>query len=74
MNDAALKEATALTDKFVTDVKATPADKIESKKGEVMSYSNALQYLTKFKVLPDDFPAKGELDGVIKAQGWDKKK
>lgn len=73
-NDAALKEATALTDKFVADTKALAADKIESKKGEINQFAEALKYLAKFKILPENFAALGELQGIIKAQGWDKKK
>ena len=73
-NEAALKEATTLTDKFISEVKATPADKLEAKKGEIMGYAGALHYLAKFKLIPDDFPATGALDAIIKAQAWDKKK
>jgi hypothetical protein len=73
-NSAALKEATGFADKFVTEIKALPADGLESKKGEVMEFATALQYLIKFNSLPVGFPPAAELQGVIKAQGWDKKK
>lgn len=73
-DEAALKEATASVDAFVSSVKALPADKVEAKKNDIMSYHNALQYLTHFKDLPDDYAATKELAAIVKAQGWDKKK
>ena len=74
VNDAALKEATSLTDKFVTEVKALATDKLDSKKGEVTQFADALRYLIKCKALPENIAAAGELQSLIKAQGWDKKK
>ena len=71
-DDAAKKQATEMADAFVSDVKATPADKIESKKGDVMQLNNALQYLAKFKIA--EFGAAGELQKLVKAREWDKKK
>ena len=71
---AALAQATELANAFVAQIQAVPADKLESKKGEVLQVASALQYLVKFKLLPDEFAATSALSGIIKAQGWDKKK
>ncbi len=73
-NAEALSEGTALADKFVDGIKAVSADKIESKKGEVLHVNAAFQYLTKFKLVPDNFKAAGELNAIVKAHEWDKKK
>ena len=71
-DDGAKKQATEMADAFVSEVKATPADKIESKKGDVMQLNNALQYLAKWKIA--DFAATGEVAGFVKVHEWDKKK
>lgn len=69
----ALKQGTDLTDAFTADVKKTPAEKLESRKGDVMQVFSALDYLTKHKLTPQPFAARTELESIIKSQGWDKK-
>ncbi len=69
-DEATSKQAEELVSKFISDVKALPADKIESKKGEILQFNTALQYLAKFKILAED----KELPQIVKANGWDKKK
>ena len=72
-NDAGAKtQATEMADTFVAAVKATPPDKIESKKDDVLQLNTALQYLAKFQIA--NFAAAAELQQLVKAQGWDKKK
>ncbi len=73
-DEATLKAATASLDAFVTSVKAVPADKLESKKGEIMAFNNALQYLAKAKDIPDGYAPAKELEEIVKAQGWNTKK
>ncbi|MCE9520245.1 MAG: DUF1080 domain-containing protein [Verrucomicrobia bacterium] len=73
-NDAALKESTAMVATFLAEVKQIPPAKIESRKGDIMELNNAVQYLAKYQFIPGDFAAKGELERIIKEQGWDKKK
>ena len=73
-NADALTEGTAMAKAFVAEMKAVPADKIESKKGEILHVNSAFQYLTKFKLVPDTFTAAGELNAIVKANEWDKKK
>jgi hypothetical protein len=55
-------------------MKAVPAGKIESKKGEIMHVNSAFQYLAKFKLVPDTFTAAADLNAIVKANEWDKKK
>lgn len=71
---ATLKEVEGGIMTWIDDVKKTPADKIESKKGEVMQMNSAVRYLTKFKFLSEGYAAKGELEKIIKDNGWDKPK
>ena len=71
-DEAAMKQATEMADAFVAEVKATPADKIDSKKGDVMQLNKALQFLAKFKIA--EFAAADGLQNIIKEREWDKKK
>jgi hypothetical protein len=74
-NDAATAaQVKAGADEYVDSLKKVPADKLEGKKGEVLSFQSALQYLAKANVLPADFAAKAEVDALVKAREWDKKK
>jgi len=73
-NEAVMKEAMGMADDFSAAVKEVPAAEIESRKGEIMTVNNALQYLTKFKILPEGSKAGKELQAVISARQWDKKK
>lgn len=59
---------------FATDAKNTPEAKIESKKDNILNVTKALRYLTKFKILPEDIAAKKDLEGIVKAREWEKKK
>ncbi|WP_038171362.1 DUF1080 domain-containing protein [Verrucomicrobium sp. BvORR106] len=70
----AATQVKAGADEYVASLKALPADKLEGKKGEVLSFQTALQYLTKANALPADFAAKAEVDALVKSKEWDKKK
>lgn len=70
----ARKAATTSLGTFTADLKALPADKLGAQKGEVLQVATALRYLAKFKFIPDDFAGKTELEALISANGWDKKK
>lgn len=73
-NAEALAEGITMANAFAAEMKAVPAGKIESKKGEIMHVNSAFQYLTKFKLVPDTFTAAAELNAIVKANEWDKKK
>lgn len=73
-DEAALKQSEQLIGQYVESIKQVPADKIESKKGEVLQFNNALQYLAKAHVISDTFPSKVEIARIVKANEWDKKK
>jgi len=72
-NDGGAKtQATRMVDTFAAEIKATPTDKIESKKADVVQLNNILQYLAKFQIA--EFAAAGGLQQIVTAHGWDKKK
>jgi len=58
---------------YLDSVKQLPADTLASKKDDVKRLSGALQFLTRFNILPATFAPKVEVDKLVKDQGWDKK-
>jgi hypothetical protein len=70
---ATLKEVEGMTMTWLDSVRKTPADKLESKKGEVMQVGSAVNYMSKWKFLPAGYAAQGEIAKIIKDNGWDKK-
>ena len=73
-NDDAMREIAELGEAFLASLKATPADTIQSRKGETMQVNNAVQYLVKHKRIRGDSPKIEELRAIIQANGWAKKK
>ena len=73
-NAPAREAAIRAADEFAAELKSTPQDKLESKKGATLQFHKAMDYLVKFKVLPDDFAPKAAITEIVKAQEWDKKK
>jgi hypothetical protein len=73
-NAEAREFAIAAVNDFAAAMNAVAADKIESKKGEIMQVTKALRYLTQFQFLPADFKAKADLEAIIKANDWEPKK
>jgi hypothetical protein len=55
------------------EMQATPADKLEARKSDILRFHSALQYLAKFNILPADFTATQTLAGIVTAQEWEKK-
>lgn len=69
--DATFQKVSEMAKQFVDGVKQLPADKLGSKRGEIMSLNGAFRYLsTKAGVLPADFAPKTDLEKLIKDQNW----
>jgi hypothetical protein len=73
-NAEAKEFALAAVNDFAAAMKAVPADKIESKKGEIMQVAKALRYLAQFKILAEEPTARQELEAIIKTNDWEPKK
>ena len=73
-DEAARSSGLSMLEGFVNDAKGTPEAKLESKKGDILNVTKALRYLTKFQILPEDIAAKKDLEGIVKAREWEKKK
>ena len=72
-DEAARFEGTAAANAFAAEVAALAPDAQEKRKGDITRINSALQYLSKFKIMPD-IEATKTLQGIIKAREWDKKK
>jgi hypothetical protein len=70
-DEATTQKVTQLAADYANAIKALPADKASAKKDEVKRVNAAFAYLTKFKILPNDFAPKADLDKVIKSNNWD---
>ena len=73
-NDGAFHQADSQVLEFINSVKATPADKIDSRKGDVMHVNSAVQYLTKFNLVPVGYAPAKDLAAIISEHDWDDKK
>jgi Domain of Unknown Function (DUF1080) len=69
-----LAAVTAQVDHFAAEIKPLDAAQLEAQKGKIMQMNSALQYLSKFSILPQPLTATDTIMGIIKAQEWDKKK
>jgi hypothetical protein len=73
-NDAATAQKSAqMAAQYVAGLKALPAGKLAAKKDEARRMRDVFKYLTRFKIFPEAFAPKPELEQLIKDQGWDKK-
>jgi hypothetical protein len=70
---ATAQKADQMATQYVAGLKALPADKLAAKKDEAKHVRDVFKYLTRFKVFPDTFAPKADIEQIIKAQGWDKK-
>jgi len=68
------KASLATLTAFAAEARAADAAKQEKQKGEIMNVAKALRYMTHFKLLPADIAAKADLESIIKARDWEKKK
>ena len=59
---------------WLSEIKATPAAKIQSRKGEVMQVQNAVQYLVKHKCMTPGTSLQTGVSAIVKANAWDEKK
>ncbi len=68
---ATITKVTELATAWQASFKDLSPDKLLDKKGEVLQVNKALQYLVRFKMLPDSFPLNAPLKKLIKDLAWD---
>jgi len=73
-DEAAARKAGQLAAAYFDQLKGMSAAQLAPKKDEVRHLRDVFNYLTKFGRLPADFPPKAVAEGMIKEQGWDKKR
>lgn len=70
---AAVEQVNQMASQYVDSLKATPADQLESKKDQAKHVNGAFQYVTRFHIMPSDWPPKVQLAAIVKEQHWDKR-
>ncbi len=71
---ATLEEADKLVNDYAASVKELNAEQVEAKKGEILQFNRALQYLKKFNLQPGANSAADALGGLVNEKEWEKKK
>lgn len=72
-DDATQQRAETLAKAYFAKVKALSGADLAAKKDEVKSLRDTYKYLVRFKIVPDTFPTKSDVEQLIKDQAWDKK-
>jgi len=73
-NADAQEAGLAMVKDFAEAAKATPADKLEPRKGEILQVAKALRYLRQHKLIAEELDARKTLEDIITSQGWEEKK
>jgi hypothetical protein len=74
INDDAAQRAKQLAAEYWEGVRQLPSEKLAAKKDEIKHLRDVCNYLIRFDVLSADSEEKAELDRMIAANNWDKKK
>ena len=69
---ATITKVTDLATAWHASFKDLAPDKLADKKGDVLQVNKAVQYLVRFKMLPDSFVLNAPLKKLITDLGWDK--
>jgi hypothetical protein len=69
---ATITKVTDLATAWHASFKDLAPDKLADKKGDVLQVNKAVQYLVRFKMLPDSFVLNAPLKKLISDLGWDK--
>jgi hypothetical protein len=70
---ATLQQAQQMAEAYTANLKALPPEALAGKKDEVRRLNDIFKYLARFKIVPEPFGPKSVTEGIIKAQGWDKR-
>lgn len=70
---ATLKNCESMASGFIKSVADLPADKAESKKGDVLQLRSALKYLAQFKIVEAGFAPLGAVEKLVAEKNWDPK-
>jgi hypothetical protein len=69
-DDATSKEVQDGITAWIATVPPAPAAAMEARKGEILQMRDAVNYLMRFKFLPDGFTAKPAIDKIVQDNGW----
>ncbi len=71
---AAYQVVEKMSAQYTDSLKALSKEQLAPKKDQIRGVRDAFRFLAKFKIVPQDFPAKVALQKIIDEQGWDKKR
>jgi hypothetical protein len=72
--DSYMKIVDDLSKAYIAELNAMDKGKIESKRDDVLGLKKSIDVLTRNQVVPETFPLNVEIQKIIKANGFDKKK
>lgn len=73
VNESAFQSASLLAAAEVMKIQGFDADALEANKKEILEFERALNYLARFKAIPEDDPARTTIKALVESQGWNKK-
>lgn len=62
--------ATEMANAEAAAMEAMDADTREANKKSILEFNRALNYLARFKAIPEDHPARSKVNAVVEAQEW----
>jgi hypothetical protein len=71
---ATLEKVEQMASQYVAGLKELSTSQLDSRKDEVREVNNAFKYLARFNEIPAGFAPAADLDKLVRAQNWDKKK
>ena len=73
-DEATVQKVQQMATPYVEALKTLSTDQLSARKDEVRQVDGAFKYLARFKAIPAGFEPAAELDKLVKAQNWDRKK
>ncbi len=73
-DDATLQKVQEMAAKYVDDLKQLSTAQLDARKDEVRQVDGAFRFLLRFKAISADFAPAADLNKLVKAQNWDRKK
>lgn len=71
-NEEAFRIATTMADAEVAAIQSLDATALNANKEQLFEFNRALNYIVRFQVVPEDYPARVALNALFEAQGWER--
>jgi len=73
-DEATVQKVQQMATPYVEGLKTLSTEQLSARKDEVRQVDGAFKFLARFKAIPAGFEPAVELDKLVKAQNWDRKK